>query len=120
MFATMLLLDDQVTGRSVTTVPLISVTRAVRMRVSPTRRLELTGSMTTLATIAAGTGTTLTAAVPDFPTWRAHAKVLALLLAAEASGLLHRAVFRDAKSIRRECWVLTSAGRARIDACANL
>ena len=64
MFATMLLLDDQVTGRSVTTVPLISVTRAVRMRVSPTRRLELTGSMTTLATIAAGTGTTLTAAVP--------------------------------------------------------
>jgi hypothetical protein len=60
--ATAGLLDDHVTRRSVTVVPLASLTVAVSVVVVPTTRLFVAGAMVTLPT---GTGVTVTVALPD-------------------------------------------------------
>ena len=62
--ATAVLLEVQVTGRSVTTVPLASFTVIDNAAVSPTCRLAVGGCIVTLAT---GTLVTVTAALPLFP-----------------------------------------------------
>jgi hypothetical protein len=62
--ATRLLLDVQLTGRSVTAVPLASVTVADSAAVCPTCRLAVAGCTVTLAT---GTGVTVMAALALLP-----------------------------------------------------
>jgi hypothetical protein len=62
--AAALLLEVQVTGRSVTTVPLASFTVIDSAAVSPTCRLAVGGCVVTLAT---GTLVTVTAELPLFP-----------------------------------------------------
>jgi len=52
---------------------------------------------------------------PDFPRHLRHRAVHELLLAAETAGLLGRRPYRDSKNIGREAWVLTPAGRERLD-----